>query len=154
MTQKSSVGNKIAAVVVIAVIATISAISCTKTKQPTANEQFVSDWIGSKTCSYSNSTATTVSTNATAFIGAQSSDGNVVTIGESFGYTDCYKAYPVIGTVNGNHFSIAPQNFSDRCGAGYLISGNAVLGSTGTLTLSTTVTSDHITTCVFIGVKK
>ena len=154
MTQKLSVGNKIAAVVLVAIVSTISAISCTKTKPPTANEQFVSDWIGTTACWYSNSPETTMTTNVTQYIGAQSGDGNLITIGESFGYTDCYLAVPVIGTVNGNNFSIAPQNFSDRCGAGYLIAGNGSLSLTGTLTMTTTVTSAFITTCAFTGVKK
>ncbi len=155
MAQKLlSVGNKFIAALLVAVIVTISVISCTKTKQPAANEQFVSNWVGSKTCWYSNRPDTTLTINVTEYIGAQAGDDNLITIGESFGYTDCYQAYAVLGTINGNNFSIAPQNFSDRCGAGYLISGNGNVSAAGVLTMSTTITSNTTTTCVFTGAKK
>jgi hypothetical protein len=155
MAQKIlSVGNKFTTLLLIAVVATVSVISCTKTKQPDANAIFIGDWVGGTTCWYSNRPDTVRTTNVTEFLGAESGAGNLITIGESFGYADCYLAVPVIGTVNGNYFAIAPQNFSDKCGAGYLISGSGNLSTSGTLTVSTTKTSTFITTCVFTGVKQ
>lgn len=150
-----SAGNKFTIALMVAVVATLTVISCTKTTQPAGNSIFVSDWVGTQRCWYSNRPDTTYGTNESEFIGAQSGADNLITIGWAFGYTDCYQAAPVIGTVNGNNFSIAPQNFSDRCGAGYLISGNGYLSADGTtLTMSTTVAGAYVTTCVFTGVKK
>ena len=155
MAQKIfSVSNKFTTLVLVAVAATVSAISCTKTKQPDANEKFIGDWVGGTTCWYSNRPDTQRISNVTEYLGAQSGAGNLITVGESFGYADCYQAVPVIGTVNGYYFAIAPQNFSDRCGGGYLISGSGNLSTSGTLTISTTKTSSYTETCTFTGVKQ
>ncbi len=152
MTQKSlSVRNNFTALLTFAAIAAISIISCKKTSPISANAKFAGDWTGSTTC-WSVGTATTVATNTVSYFGA-GSEGNLLTIGWSFGEANCYRAVPVEGTVNNYSFSIAPQNFSDNCGAGYLISGNGSLSLSGVLTYTTTVTSATVVTCAFSGVK-
>ena len=155
MAQKIfSVGNKFTTLLLVAIVATVSVISCTKTKQPDANEKFIGDWVGGTTCWFSNRGDTERATNITEYVGAQSGAGNLITIGESVGFTDCYQAVPLVGTVNASYFAIAPQNFSDKCGAGYLISGSGNLSSTGTLTIYSTKASAYTTTCIFTGVKQ
>ena len=154
MTQKlPSVGANFTTLLLVAAIAVISFASCTKTVPSPANAKFVSDWIGSNTCWDNEFYDTVTYTNYTEYIGAQD-DGNQIKIGTSFGLANCMVTFPVIGTVNNSKFAIAPQNFTDNCGGGYLISGNGAISASGTLTVSTTVSSQYVTTCVFTGVKQ
>ncbi len=155
MTQNlQSVRNNFTALLVVAAIAAISFTSCKKTAPETANVKFAGDWSGSMTCWPTlTPTVTTTTPNVVSYFGV-GADGNLITIGESFGLSTCYRTVPVEGTVNEYHFSIAPQNFSDNCGAGYLISGNGLLSTTGVLTYTTVVTSATSTTCAFTGVKQ
>ena len=154
MTQKlPSVGTNFTTLLLVAALAAISFTSCTKTVPTPVNAKFVSDWIGSTTC-WDNEFYDTVTTLNTKEDIGDEDGGNTVKVGTTFGVANCTVTYPVLGTVNNYKFAIAPQHFSDNCGGQYLISGNGALdAATGTLTVSTTVSSQYIVTCVFTGVK-
>ncbi len=153
MTQKSrSVGNNFTTLLLVAALAAISFTSCTKTVPVPANAKFVSDWVGSTTCWDNEFYDTVLTLNTKEYIGAEDG-GNLIKIGTTFGLGSCSATVPVEATVNNAKFALALQTFHDNCGGTYLISGNGAIDGSGTLTVSTTISSQYVVTCTFTGVK-